>query len=195
MSTRKEANNATQRKATNDEILLESEFRLTEKQIKFAKSFISGGNRKQAALDAGYKDNPGVAAYKTLQLPHVQKYIELLTKERRQASKLTQERVLVALARIGKKAEIAGDYRSANQSWQLIGKQLGMYVDRQLIQGQIQVGTGADYEAAADLPKATFIELLNRGGIVADKPGSIPMLSVPGSVSDAVPVEGSDDEQ
>jgi len=105
---------------------------LTLKQRKFAAEYIKTGNGTQAALKAGYAngkpENAAVQASENLRKPKVRRHIERIAKR----WDISAERVLGRLDNLSAKAEEEGQLGAAIKAEELIGKSLGMWVERSL---------------------------------------------------------------
>jgi len=101
---------------------------LTLKQASFAAEYIAlHGNGTRAAIAAGYSEKgASVAAVRLLGKASVKKRIERLSKRH----EVTADRVLTRLDNLSVKAEESGNYPAAVRAEELIGKSLGMWVDR-----------------------------------------------------------------
>ena len=106
---------------------------LTLKQRLFVDEYVKNkGNGTQAALKAGYgKGKPNVAAVQAsenLRKPKVRKHIERIARR----WDISAERVLGRLDNLSAKAEEEGNFGAAVKAEELIGKSLGMWVERSL---------------------------------------------------------------
>jgi len=101
---------------------------LTLKQASFAAEYIAlHGNGTRAAIAAGYSEKgASVAAVRLLGKASVKKRIERLSKRH----EVTADRVLTRLDNLSAKAEEAGNYPAAVRAEELLGKALGLWVDR-----------------------------------------------------------------
>ena len=123
---------------------------LTLKQRRFAAEYVKkNGNGTQAALAAGYGNGkPEVAAVRASEAVRnrkVRKHIEAITRR----WDISAERVLGRLDNLSAKAEQEGNFGAAVKAEELIGKSLGMWVERSL---NVTVDlTDAHLEALRDL--------------------------------------------
>lgn len=106
---------------------------LTLKQRRFAAEYVKrNGNGTQAALAAGYANGkPNVAAvqaHDNLKNPKIRRHVEKLARR----WDLTAERVLARLDNLSEAAEAEGNFGAAVKAEELIGKSLGMWVERSL---------------------------------------------------------------
>ena len=101
---------------------------LTLKQASFAAEYIAlHGNGTRAAIAAGYSEKgASVAAVRLLGKASVKKRIERLAKRH----EVTADRVLTRLDNLSVKAEENGNYPAAVRAEELLGKALGLWVDR-----------------------------------------------------------------
>ena len=106
---------------------------LTLKQRKFAAEYVKrNGNGTQAALAAGYGNGDPVAAAarasENVRKRKVRQHIERITRR----WDISAERVLGRLDNLSAKAEEEGNFGAAVKAEELIGKSLGMWVERSL---------------------------------------------------------------
>ena len=101
---------------------------LTLKQASFAAEYIAlHGNGTRAAIAAGYSEKgASVAAVRLLGKASVKKRIERLSKRH----EVTADRVLTRLDNLSVKAEESGNFPAAVRAEELLGKALGLWVDR-----------------------------------------------------------------
>ena len=101
---------------------------LTLKQASFAAEYIAlHGNGTRAAIAAGYSEKgASVAAVRLLGKASVKKRIERLAKRH----EVTADRVLTRLDNLSARAEEAGNYPAAVKAEELLGKALGLFIDR-----------------------------------------------------------------
>ena len=101
---------------------------LSIREAAFAAQYVAKhGNGTQAAIAAGYAPSAAhVAASRLIRRGKVQRQIDRLTRKH----EITADRVLTRLDNLSAKAEEAGNYPAAVRAEELIGKSLGMWVDR-----------------------------------------------------------------
>lgn len=101
---------------------------LTLKQAAFAAEYIRhGGNGTRAALAAGYAQSSAhVRASELVRHRKVKKQLDKLARRH----EITADRVLTRLDNLSAAAEESGNYPAAVRAEELIGKSLGMWVDR-----------------------------------------------------------------
>ena len=101
---------------------------LTFRQAQFPAQYIAHkGNGTKAAIAAGYSPSGAhVEASRLLRNPKIKEKIEKLVRRH----EISAERVLTRLDNLSSKAEEAGNYPAAVRAEELIGKSLGMWVDR-----------------------------------------------------------------
>ncbi len=101
---------------------------LSVREAAFAAQYVAkNGNGTQAAIAAGYAPKSAhVSASLLIRRPKVQRRIKRLTRRH----EITADRVLTRLDNLSARAEEAGNYPAAVRAEELIGKSLGMWVDR-----------------------------------------------------------------
>lgn len=101
---------------------------LTLKQASFAAEYIRHhGNGTRAAIAAGYAPSSAhVRASELVRHRKVRKHLDKLTRKH----EITADRVLTRLDNLSLAAEESGNYPAAVRAEELIGKSLGMWVDR-----------------------------------------------------------------
>lgn len=104
--------------------------RLTHKQRVFADQYVKlNGNGTKAALIAGYSGGEGAAAARAsenVRKRKVRQRIEYLTRKH----EISADRVLTRLDNLSIKAEQEGQIGAAIKAEELLGKSLGMWVER-----------------------------------------------------------------
>jgi hypothetical protein len=111
---------------------------LTARQERFVKHFAHLPNASAAARAAGYTDGPGVGvtACRTLKKANVK--AALAEAEARLAQEITPGRVQCRLDEISHAAQDAGQFGPAVRAEELLGKSIGMWIDRSLqLTGQL----------------------------------------------------------
>jgi len=101
---------------------------LTLKQRTFAEEYVrENGNGTKAAKKAGYAETSAhVIASENLRKPKVVEVINYLTRKH----EISADRVLTRLDNLSMKAEEDGQYSVSARCEELLGKSLGMWVDR-----------------------------------------------------------------
>ena len=101
---------------------------LSIREAAFAAQYVAKhGNGTQAAIAAGYAPKSAhVSASLLIRRPKVKRRIDRLTRKH----EITADRVLTRLDNLSAKAEESGNYPAAVRAEELIGKSLGMWVDR-----------------------------------------------------------------
>lgn len=101
---------------------------LSIREAAFAAQYVAKhGNGTQAAIAAGYAPSAAhVAASRLIRRGKVKRRIDRLTRKH----EITADRVLTRLDNLSAKAEESGNYPAAVRAEELIGKSLGMWVDR-----------------------------------------------------------------
>ncbi len=149
---------------------------LTEKMIRFCNEYLIDLNATQAAIRAGYsEDSAGSIGNENLQKPEIQAYLEVRRKEIQTRLELNQDWVLQRLKQVsdrsmqeepvmifnGEEWVPSGEYKfdsnGANKATELIGKHLGMFVNK------IDLTTKGDSlnekKPTVTLPDGTTIEI------------------------------------
>lgn len=122
---------------------------LTEKMIRFCNEYIIDLNATQAAIRAGYSESSaGAIGGQNLQKLEIQEYLDVLRQQIQSRLELSQDWVLNRLKQISDRAMQAepvmifdgdrwvksGEYKfdttGANKATELIGKHLGMFVNK-----------------------------------------------------------------
>ena len=125
--------------------------RPTAKQLAFVEEYLVDHNKLAAYLRAGYSSkNARVEAYKLFNRPAVQKALAARQAERARKNEVTIHSVISSLHRIAESAEDQGKYAAAIRAFELLGKHLGMFVDKTELTHK--------HEIAAD-PKAVEAEI------------------------------------
>src|SRR5262245_48664546 len=110
----------------------QSRAQLSLRQMRFVREYAHLGNGSEAARRAGYKPGPriGQIAVENLQKPAV---VAALKQElARIDMEVTPDRVRRRLDTISRNAEAAGQFGPAVRAEELLGKSVGMWVDRTL---------------------------------------------------------------
>jgi hypothetical protein len=111
---------------------------LTARQERFVKHFAHLPNASAAARAAGYRDGPGigVTACRTLKKANVK--AALAKAEVEIAEQITPGRVQRRLDEISHEAQRAGQFGPAVRAEELLGKSIGLFIDRSLqLTGQL----------------------------------------------------------
>ena len=104
---------------------------LNPKQTRFTQEYAIDFNATQAAIRAGYsKKNAESIGYQLLQKTPVQAAIKKSMDKTAAKSDISVQWVLDGLKTIAVKGEREKDYSAANRSLELIGKHIGMFVER-----------------------------------------------------------------
>src|SRR5215475_14186541 len=116
----------------------QSRSQLTRRQMEFAREYAHLGNAAEAARKAGYKPKAAKEiGYENLTKPHVKAAVgqELA----RIAMEITPDRVRRRLDTISHNAEAAGQFGPAVRAEELLGRSVGMFIDRSLqLQGVLK---------------------------------------------------------
>lgn len=103
---------------------------LTDRQERFCVEYIKDLNKEKAYVRAGYSGAPQGNVTRLFNKPVVQKRIAELQAMKFAEAKLTVGKVEESLVRIAESAEAEGRYAAAIRAWELLGKYLGMFVER-----------------------------------------------------------------
>lgn len=130
--------------------------KLTLKQRTFAEEYVRrNGNGTQAAIAAGYgPEGAHVRGSENVRKRKVAEVIEYLTRKH----EISADRVLTRLDNLSLKAEQAGNHAAAIKAEELLGKSLGMWVERSM---SVHVDLSAEHLRA----------LQDRMGKRTDEPG------------------------
>lgn len=114
---------------------------MTPKQRAFVLEYMVDRNGTQAAIRAGYSPKGAeVAAHRALRNEGVKAAIEALEAEYVEKTGMTIEWVLEQLRQTYRQArKTPNQLSAANKSIELIGKHLGMFVDRISHEGKVEV--------------------------------------------------------
>ena len=127
------------------------EKKLNAKQELFCKEYMVDLNASQAAIRAGYSEDTACSiGCENLTKPNISKRIAELMAERSAKTEITAEYVLSSLHKVaercmqersvvGSDGEESGEYKfehsGANKSLELLGKHLGLFVERKELSG------------------------------------------------------------
>lgn len=119
---------------------------LTPKQARFVQEYIVDMNATQAAIRAGYsQDTAGAIGWENLQKPEISDGIAQAQQDMAARASISQDWVMARLKDVAirclqaepvldREGNETGEYRfsdtGANRSLELIGKHLGMFIDR-----------------------------------------------------------------
>jgi hypothetical protein len=114
-----------------------SRAQLSLKQQRFVQEYASLGNAAEAARKAGYKPKAAKEiGYENLTKPHVRAAVS--REMARVGAEITAGRVQRRLDEIGRAAQEAGQFGPAVRAEELLGKSIGMFIDRSLqLSGQL----------------------------------------------------------
>lgn len=100
-----------------------------QRHERFAQELAKGKSASEAYIEAGYEESRSAASRLSANVNVQQRVAEL--KERAAANVVvTREWVLEQLVDNAAKAKAAGDFGPSNQALNLVGKEIGMFVDR-----------------------------------------------------------------
>ena len=106
---------------------------LTPKQQRFCEEYAVDLNATQAAIRAGYSFKTARSiGQENLTKPDIQKYIQNVQAALKDKTLVTAEEVIAGIKRISEKAEQSNQYIAALRAFELLGKHLGIFVDKQV---------------------------------------------------------------
>jgi hypothetical protein len=110
----------------------QSRAQLSLRQERFVKEYAYLGNASEAARRAGYKPGNSIAqqAHENLRKPEIASAIS--AELQRIDFEVTPQRVQRRLDEIGRAAQEAGQFGPAVRAEELLGKSIGMWIDRSL---------------------------------------------------------------
>jgi hypothetical protein len=117
----------------------QSRAQLSLKQMRFVKEYACLGNASEAARRAGYKPGNSIAqqAHENLRKPEIASAIS--AELQRIDFEVTPQRVQRRLDEIGRAAQDAGQFGPAVRAEELLGKSVGMWIDKKLeLQGVLK---------------------------------------------------------
>jgi phage terminase small subunit len=106
---------------------------LTPKQQGFLNEYLIDGNATQACLRAGYRvtaANAGKVGPRLLADPRIQAAITARRSKAAKSQGLTVERIMHELEDLATAAKGSKQHSAAIRAYELLGKQLGMFVDK-----------------------------------------------------------------
>ncbi len=104
---------------------------MTPKQERFVQEYLIDLNATQAAIRAGYsKKTANPQAARLLAKVSIKQAIDAALAKRTERTEITQEWVIEQLLAVGEQARGLGQTGAANRSYELVGKHVGMFVDR-----------------------------------------------------------------
>lgn len=134
---------------------LQVSHKLTAKQEAFCQEYLIDLNAAQAAIRAGYSEKTAaVIGCENLTKPNIAEHIANLKAARSAKTAITAEYVLSSLHKVaercmqeeavtdsdgGSKGEFRFEHSGANKSLELLGRHLGLFVDKREISGAIEV--------------------------------------------------------
>jgi phage terminase small subunit len=124
------------------------------KQDLFAEEYLVDLNATQAALRAGYSETTAKAnCARLLTQPRVRTRIDILIEERAERTKLDADDVLRNLERIATEAEKTKRWNAALRALELIGRHLGMWKDRKVIEYSASINPFATGDSDEDIQR------------------------------------------
>ena len=107
---------------------------LTPKQLLFAHEYGIDGNATQAAIRAGYsEDSAASIGHENLTKPEIRSEVDRLRENAVERAYLNADMVLEGIKRTTLKAEEQGQYSAAPPGYELLGKHLKLFTDKQEI--------------------------------------------------------------
>lgn len=134
--------------------MADSDNGLTPKQARFVEEYLIDLNATQAAIRAGYSEKAaGQQGFENLRKPDIQEALTEAMNTRSERTKISQDWVLERLVKnvdhamqaepVLRDGAPVGDYShqpsAANRGLELIGKHLGMFVERAEIESRVRV--------------------------------------------------------
>ena len=112
--------------------------KLTKKQEIFCRTLIENNYQKQkAAIAAGVPEkSAAVMASKWLKKVKIRERVHQLQAEQLQSMFLSENRVLLELMKSHRRAAISGAHSSEIRAMELIGKAIGMFVEKQVMRDE-----------------------------------------------------------
>ena len=114
--------------------------KLTAKQAKFCQEYMVDLNATQAAVRAGYSaKTANVTGFKLLVNPSIAPRIAEMQAEGAQRAELSADWVLQELKGNHKQARENDELGHSNKALELIGKHIGMFIDKQELNSNVTV--------------------------------------------------------
>lgn len=125
---------------------------------RFAQALASGKTCEEAYVEAGYKRDRHHAA-RVARLPHVAIRVRELIEMAVQTTVITRAFVMEELLKNANEARAAGKHSAAIRGFELLGKEIGMFVERQ------ETGTPGSFKdlSDSDLERELYLELRQCG--------------------------------
>lgn len=115
---------------------------LTDRQKRFCDEYLVSLNGTQAAIKAGYsKKTAGHQAIENLQKPTIKQYIQQKQQILQEKIEVNQEYVINGLKKIALRCsqEETFDPGGANRAFELLGRTLGIFVDKLNVNQDIEI--------------------------------------------------------
>lgn len=122
--------------------MLDKETGLTDKQKRFCDEYLIDLNATQAAIRAGYsKKTAEIIGFENLRKPKIQAYIASKQQSLQEKTEVTQEYVVNGLKKIAVRCtkEETFDPAGANRAFELLGRTLGIFVDKLNVNQDIEI--------------------------------------------------------
>lgn len=112
---------------------------MTPKQTRFVEEYLVDLNGTQAAIRAGYSPHTAnEQAARLLANASIREAIEQAQAKRSRRTAITADWVLRKLVRNRQRADAAEEFAAVNKSLELIGRHLGMFVDRVDVNAEVR---------------------------------------------------------
>ena len=130
---------------------------LLPRQKKFISEYLIDLNGERAAIRAGYSRNSAaVQACRLLKKKSIRNTIEFEMNKWQRRIEIDQDKVIYDLEKTRQAAYVAGKYSAAVRCSELMGRHLGMFVDRQLL------GNDVDHPFNIEEAQRECLETLQR---------------------------------
>ncbi|MDD5168544.1 MAG: terminase small subunit [Syntrophales bacterium] len=104
---------------------------LTNKQLRFVQEYSIDFNGTQAAIRAGYsRKTASIQSFDLLRKPNIQAAVKASLDKTAAKAEISTQWVMDGLRVIAVHGVKEKDYSAANRAFELIGKHLGMFIDR-----------------------------------------------------------------
>lgn len=122
--------------------------KLTPKQKQFCKEYMIDLNATQAAIRAGYsKKTAHSIGDENLRKPAIQAELQKQMDKRAEKTGRTAEDVLRDIQEIKSRAMDENDHKNALKALEMEGKHLGMFTDRVINEGNLNINIVKKYDA------------------------------------------------
>lgn len=136
---------------------------LTERQKEFLNLWFSNGNNAtKAVITMGLSKNAALDYGKLLKEPRAKFYLEQLKDQASHQSKLTTGEVIAKARRVYDEAISNGNYKEALAAADLLGKYLGMNVDRSSVEIRNTTFSSGDTPKDVKNDLSAFQDIINK---------------------------------